>query len=343
MSRVSSVRASMVAMLCLSSFAAMSAQLLQPDGGTIERGTLPAHWLSQGSKCMEIPEWQVHEYNPNFFILRQSPCTDYEKPFVFLFFGKDKALLADTGSRNGNIVPAIQLTVKNWLARNGRTSIPLLVVHTHEHRDHVWGDKALQAMNDRAIPVTLLPAEVEATKKFYGIEHWPTDIGHVDLGGRVIDVIPIPGHSAASVAFYDRNTAILLSSDSLYPGRLYVQDFAAFQASTERLIAFTKDKPVAHVLGNHIEETSTPFLDYPVGTMYQPQEHELALSRGSLLELEDALLSLHGVPQRLALRDFSVWPSGPKFSTPGDGQRFQQHEKEEMERMWDHTAQPGAH
>jgi hypothetical protein len=143
------------------------------------------------------------------------------------------------------------------------------------------------------------------------------------------------------VAFYDRNTAILLSSDSLYPGRLYVQDFAAFQASTERLIAFTKDKPVAHVLGNHIEETSTPFLDYPVGTMYQPQEHELALSRGSLLELEDALLSLHGVPQRLALRDFSVWPSGPKFSRPGDRERFQQHEKEEMERMWDHTAQPG--
>ena len=59
--------------------------------------------------------------------------------------------------------------------------------------------------------------------------------------------------------------------------------------------------------------------NYPVGTMYQPQEHELALSRGSLLELEDALLSLHGVPQRLALRDFSVWPSGPKFSRPQPG------------------------
>ena len=97
MSRVSIVRASMVAMLCLSSFAVMSAQLPEPDGGTIERGTLPAHWLSQGSKCMEIPEWQVHEYNPNFIILRQSPCSDYEKPFIFLFFGKDKALLADTG------------------------------------------------------------------------------------------------------------------------------------------------------------------------------------------------------------------------------------------------------
>ena len=112
------------------------AQFPQPDGGNLERGTLPAHWLSQQPKCMEIPEWQVHEYNPNFFILRQSPCTDYEKPFVFLFFGKDKAMLVDTGSRNGELTPMLQLTIKNWLKRNGRTSIPLIVTHTHEHEDH---------------------------------------------------------------------------------------------------------------------------------------------------------------------------------------------------------------
>jgi hydroxyacylglutathione hydrolase len=327
--------------LCVSTCSgvhAALAQLPEPDGGTIERGVLPARWLSEGPKCMEIPEWQVHEYNPNFFILRQSPCTDYEKPFVFLLFGKDKAMLVDTGSRNGNIVPAVEGAVKNWLARNGRTSIPLLVTHTHGHEDHTWGDKALQAMNDPAMPVTFLPSEIEATKKFYGIEHWPTDIGHIDLGGRMIDLIPIPGHSAVSVAYYDRNTAVLLAGDSLYPGRLYVQDFAAFQASTERLIEFTKGKPVAQILGNHIEETNTPFLDYPVGTMYQPNEHELALSRGSLLELEDALLSMHGVPQRMALRDFSVWPSGRQFAKPGDKERYEQHVKEEKEKMWDHSS-----
>jgi hypothetical protein len=64
----------------------------------------------------------------------------------------------------------------------------------------------------------------------------------------------------------------------------------------------------------------------------------LALSRGSLLELEAALVSMHGVPQRLALRDFTVWPSGPKFSKPGDRERFQQHLQEEKAHMWDHSA-----
>ena len=335
MFRVSLTAATLSAVLFLSS-CSVFAQLPQPNGGTIERGVLPARWMSEGPKCMEIPEWQVHEYNPNFYILRQSPCTDYEKPFIYLFFGKDKALLMDTGSRNGNLAPALQRTVKNWLARNGRASIPLLVLHTHEHGDHIAGDAEVQALNDPAMPVTFVPAELEATKKFWGIEHWPTDIGHVDLGGRVIDMIPIPGHSAVSVALYDRNTAILLAADSLYPGRLYVGDFAAFQASTERMIHFTEGKPVAHILGNHIEQTSTPYLDYPVGTIYQPNEHELALSRGSLLELEDALVSMHGNPKRLALRDFSVWPVGPQFMDPAEKAKFKTHEKEEREQMWSH-------
>jgi len=336
MLRFSSAVTALTVALCLPASVA-HAQFPQPNGGDLERGVLPAHWFSQQPKCMEIPEWQVHEYNPNFFILRQSPCTDYEKPFIFLFFGKEKAMLVDTGSRNGNLVPALQLTVKNWLARNKRTSIPLIVTHTHEHEDHTWGDKGLQAMNDPAIPVTFVPSDVEATKKFFGIANWPTGIGHVDLGGRVLDIVPIPGHSAVSIAFYDHNTGVLLSGDTMYPGRLYVVDFPAFQASVERLVKFTEGKPIANVLGNHIEETSTPFLDYPVGTMYQPNEHELAMSRGALLELEDALISMHGTPKRLALRDFSVWPAGPGFESAAERAAYKKHVQEEKAKMWDHT------
>jgi glyoxylase-like metal-dependent hydrolase (beta-lactamase superfamily II) len=269
--------------------------------------------------------------------MRQSPCTDYEKPFIFLFFGKEKAMLVDTGSRNGNLAPALQLVVKNWLKRNDRKSIPLIVTHTHEHEDHTWGDKELKALNDPAMPITFVPSEVEASKRFFGMANWPTDIGQVDLGERVLDVIPIPGHSKVSIAFYDRKTGIVLSGDTMYPGRLYVTDFTAFQASVERLIAFTKGKPVAHLLGNHIEESNTPFLDYPVGTMYQPNEHELAMPRGELLELDEALVAMHGTPKRLALRDFSVWPSGPGFGSAGERDAYKKNVEEQRANMWDQT------
>lgn len=100
-----------------------------------------------------------------------------------------------------------------------------------------------------------------------------------------------------------------------------MSDIPAFEASIARLVRFTADRPVAHVIGNHIEQTSTPFRDYPIGTIFHPDEHELALSRGSLLELQAALATLHGAPRRVALRDFTIWPTGPGFLRADDIER----------------------
>jgi glyoxylase-like metal-dependent hydrolase (beta-lactamase superfamily II) len=325
-------------LLTVLSLSAAHAQLPDPNGGPIERGTLPDHWSTGGPKCMEMPEWQVHEYNPNLYLMRQSGCTDYEKPFVFLLFGKDKAMLLDTGSRNGDIGPTLQRVVHRWLQRNSRTSIPLIVAHTHEHEDHVWGDPGILALNDPAMPVTLVKATVADNQAFFHITHWPDDLGSVDLGGRMVDVIAIPGHSDASVAFYDRNTAILFSGDTVYPGRLYVHNFPDFVASIDRLVRFTDGKLVAQVIGNHIEETSTPYLDYPTGTMYQPNEHILQLSRGTILELQAALATMHGTPQRLALRDVTIWPSK---MTPAQRdvakKSYEETQKYQHAHMWDQT------
>jgi len=89
---------------------------------------------------------------------------------------------------------------------------------------------------------------------------------------------------------------------------LYVQEFPTFVRSAEPLVEITKGKIVAHVLGTHIEQMAVPYKDYVVGTKYQPEEHELALSRGSLLELQEALRAMGDTPVRMAMRDFTVWP-----------------------------------
>src|SRR6185369_11107098 len=125
---------------------------------------------------------------------------------------------------------------------------------------------------------------------------------------RILDVIPIPGHNEASIALYDRATGILLTGDSFYPGRLYVTDFPAFVASNQRLVDFTDNKPVSHLLGTHIEQARTPYMDYPRGTAYQPDEHVLELSRGDLLELNEALSKLNGKSDKIVLRDVTVVP-----------------------------------
>ena len=62
------------------------------------------------------------------------------------------------------------------------------------------------------------PLTVEGTQAFFKIATWPEELGQIDLGERVIDVIPIPGHDKLSIALYDRQTGILFTGDSLYPG-----------------------------------------------------------------------------------------------------------------------------
>lgn len=71
---------------------------------------------------------------------------------------------------------------------------------------------------------------------------------------------------------------------------------------------FVSKKPVAHVLGTHIEQTVTSYLDYPRGTLYQPAEHDLALSRAHVLELNQAFIHMNGRLRKVADSDFTVLP-----------------------------------
>jgi hydroxyacylglutathione hydrolase len=287
------------------------AQAPQPNVAGMEPGVLPKSWITGGPRCMDVPDWQVHEYNADFYIIRESGCTDAEKPFLYLFFGKERAMLVDTGAGENDIGRFYQTVLRKWLRRNQRdesTPFPLLVTHSHGHGDHTAGDKQFEAMPN----TTLVQAKVEVVSKQFGIANWPESIGSVDLGGRVIDVIPTPGHEAAATMYYDRRTGVLLTGDSIYPGRLYVADYPAYVASTRRLVRFTEGKIVTHLLGAHVEQSTTPYLDYPAGSIYQPQEHVLELGRSHLLELDDALTKLNGKPARVAYKDFTIWPNDPQ-------------------------------
>jgi len=290
--------------VALSAWRHIEAQAPQPNGGGVRSGVLPRSWEISGPQCGSEPRFQIHEYNPDFYILRESGCSNYEKPFLYLLFGKEKALLLDTGAGRTDVARVVKSQIDQWLKRNNRDSIPLIVAHTHSHGDHISGDKDLKLLPQTVV----VEPKVSAVQAFFGFRNWPSEAATCDLGERILDVIPIPGHEAASIAIYDRQTGILFTGDTLYPGRLYVQDAGAFALSIQRLVDFTHGKIVAHVLGNHIEQTRTAYLDYPIRTVYQPDEHQLELGRAHLLELNEALHDLNGRIERTAFRDFTIWP-----------------------------------
>ena len=297
-------RAISILILSLAAGSRVHAQAPQPNGGGVRNGTLPRTWQVSGPECTANPRFQIHEFNQGLYILRESGCANYEKPFLYLLFGKEKALLLDTGAGKTEVAQTVKGQIDEWLARNNRESIPLVVAHTHAHRDHISGDGQL-----KALPLTtVVEPTTSAVQAFFGFRNWPTEVATYDLGGRVLDIIPIPGHESSSIAIYDRQTGILFTGDTLYPGRLYVEDSSAFALSIQRLVDFTQGKIVTHLLGDHIEQTRTAYLDYPIGTVYQPDEHELELGRAHLLELNDALRRMNGKVVRMAFRDFTIWP-----------------------------------
>ena len=185
-------------------------------------------------------------------------------------------MLVDTGAEGGTIRPVVDRLVAGWLAAHGRNAIPLVVAHSHSHGDHVAGDAAFRDRPDTRL-VGLKAAEVA---DFFGITKWPDEIVRFDLGGRALGIIPTPGHQAAAIAIYDPRLKILLSGDTLYPGRLYVpvNFLADNRASVDRLVAFAASHPVRAVLGAHIEMTRTPGRDYPHEAPAHPDEHRLELS-----------------------------------------------------------------
>ena len=260
-------------------------------------GSLDVRWHAgwPSPKHDTAPEIQVHRYEPNTVILRQNKSVHYEGPFLFLLLGDERALLLDTGATpEPEFFPlrrTVDALVAEWLGVNPRDGYHLLVSHTHGHGDHVAADGQFADRQD----TTVVGAALDDVVEFFGLDGWPDGTAELDLGGRVLDVIPGPGHQDAAVVFHDRRTGVLLTGDSLYPGRLYVRDWAAFAATVDRLAAFCRTRRVTHVLGCHIE-MSTAGTDYPLGTTYQPDEPPLQLPVDQVDALRRAVDEIDGRP-----------------------------------------------
>jgi len=257
--------------------------------------------------------------DPDTVQLRQPKSSHWEAPFLFLLFGRDRAILFDTGATGDERVFPLRGTVdhliETWLRKHpARVSRPyeLVVAHTHAHGDHIAGD-ALLAARPGAVVVGTTPAEVIA---FFGFPSWPDAVVPFDLGGRVIDVIGAPGHEPSAVVFYDAVTRILFTGDTVCPGNLYVRDRAQFAQTIDRLIRFrdaTKPR-IKHVLGAHVEMSKKPGVDYPPGTVDQPDEAPLALPPSILDEVREALtvVDKHGRPKRRVVRDRFIVVDDPR-------------------------------
>ena len=230
--------------------------------------------------AMKPSDWRKNLPRPAYRDLRPVPVSDpwfsvydlghdtyalyedgqYEESIPYLVVGRDRALLVDTGNGIANIRAQCREL----------TALPLSVVNTHSHIDHVGSNylfdeiaayddsmglarrtAALEYFHEKA--VTYIQGSAvwkEFPKGFdpalycippYRITHWLRDGEILDLGGRELEVLHTPGHSPDSVCLLDRTARMLWVGDLFYTGSIYTWlpggDIDLLIESYERLIA----------------------------------------------------------------------------------------------------------
>jgi glyoxylase-like metal-dependent hydrolase (beta-lactamase superfamily II) len=158
--------------------------------------------------------------------------------------------------------------------------------------------------------VTLIEPDAESVQQYFDFNNWPNGTARIDLGGRELTVIPIPGHQAESIAVYDPQTRWLLTGDTFYPGRLYIRDWDIYKSSIQRLVEFSARNTISAILGTHIEMSKQAGKDYPMGSSYHPDEAALTLSVDDLSLLNTTLNDLGSKPQQKVLSKFIISPMG---------------------------------
>jgi hydroxyacylglutathione hydrolase len=129
-------------------------------------GSLDLRWNEGAPDCGAAPQnpIQVHQCEPQTFILRQSPCADFEANFIYLLIGSDKALLVDTGAVADPRAMPLAKTILELLPEKDHKKLPLLVAHTHRHSDHRAGDPQFVALSS----VQVVPFDLEGVRAFFG-------------------------------------------------------------------------------------------------------------------------------------------------------------------------------
>ncbi|HET6303221.1 MAG TPA: MBL fold metallo-hydrolase [Myxococcota bacterium] len=212
-----------------------------------------AQWLDDWYAVERIDEASFALFEPRYA----------QHNVSYLLVGSERALLFDTGPGERDIRGVV-----------GRlTDRPVVAAFSHTHYDHVGGHEGFDAVGSLDHPT--IRARTDAAGRFtptlaqhgalgrpsFRITEWWAADGEIDLGGRRLRALSIPGHTPESLGLFDPERRQLFTGDFLYPGDLFAfnpgADLAAYHESAERLLTLTANAPGLAIFGAHVPAADT--------------------------------------------------------------------------------------
>jgi glyoxylase-like metal-dependent hydrolase (beta-lactamase superfamily II) len=180
----------------------------------------------------------------------------WQEVISYLIEGSESALLFDTGNGIADIAEVVA----------GLTALPVAVLNSHTHYDHVGGNHAFAGIYGLDTPFTRsrqagyrnsdialevspgalckpLPAGVSPAShrgRPFTISRFIND-GHVlDLGERRLEVVSVPGHTPDAIVLLDRDNGLMWTGDSFYEGPIWLYatetDLSAYADSLQKMV-----------------------------------------------------------------------------------------------------------
>lgn len=159
-----------------------------------------------GSFAQQKPISAGKEYvsiklGPGIWHIEDTVDTVY-RDSMYLVEGSEKAALIDTGMGSGDLAAYVRTL----------TNRPIIVLLSHGHGDHTG-----QANQFSTIHIS--QKDAGARLPFDASKALPLTNGQkIDLGGKTLEVIEIPGHTPGSVAFLDSRDRLIFSGDAIGTG-----------------------------------------------------------------------------------------------------------------------------
>lgn len=222
------------------------------------------------------PWFEVYRLRKDTFAIFE-PRQD-QTVISYLLVGSEHALLFDSGLGVGRIDQVVKAL----------TSLPVSVLNSHTHFDHIGGNYAFKEVygqdlaythgHEAGIPNQQIASELKTesvcpplpegiTQATYSIHPFHitrtvSDGQIIDLGGRRLEIVLTPGHTPDSLCLLDRGNRLLLTGDTFYPGQLWLfvpeTNLEAYERSIARLARLADQ--VDHLLPAHDAPDASPRL-----------------------------------------------------------------------------------